>query len=202
MVIASAAVCLSVLVTAVVVVRDILWQAPPLGDRPNVDQLERLDVEDSTTADFLLDEVRNQLQRRTAVSTSVDAQISQFLTIIGGGTGVAALFFRKDPIIHPTALLGAAGITLLMVLVNCVMSVVPRRRQARDVRDIEDYNTTSFLKDPSNKAKLAHELVIRYASISNAIRISIVKKRRYFLAAAALFVLAIALILGQVWCNC
>src|SRR6202011_695547 len=63
--------------------------------RPSADELANCELrEDAVTPEFLLTEVRSQLERRTTAAQNIDAKIAQFMTIVGGGAGVVALASR------------------------------------------------------------------------------------------------------------
>ena len=182
-----------------VICLDAMWRAPKLPPRPTVQKLEHDadEVADTVTAEFLLAETRSQLERRTTAMQSVDTRISQFLTIVGGGAGIIAVAsLRQDAVPHPPPLVIAGGVTLLMVLTLCVVSAIPRNRVSSDLRGIADYNKTSFVGNSANKGILAHELIVRYANLSDGVRVSTRKKRWYYVAASSLFVLALATVLA------
>jgi hypothetical protein len=200
-VLAAIVVLLSLAIASIPIGRDCLLRSSKLGERPDAAGLAKIaeSFVDITTSEFLLAEVRSQLERRTAAAQSIDTKISQFLSIVGGGAGLVALvsFKATGPPANPPALLIAAGISLLIVLTLCVAAAVPRRRAGSDLRAIESYNVLEFIGDPKNKAALMHELIARYANVSEGVLLSTQKKRWYYLAASALFVLALASVLGS-----
>jgi hypothetical protein len=192
----------AILSAAAVLIFDLRLRASKLGARPGPVELAR-ETDSSTgtaTAEFLLNEVRSQLERRTAAAQSIDTKINQFLSIVGGGAGIVAVVsFKSQGDTHkpPAALVIAAGVSLLMVLTMCAAASIPRRRAAKDLREIDAYNETYFINDGKNMAPLIHELITRYANLSEGVMISTRKKRWYYLAASSLFVLALAALLGS-----
>ena len=172
---------------------------PSLPARPSAEELADCELpEDAVTPEFLLTEVRSQLERRTTAAQNIDAKIAQFMTIVGGGAGVVALASRASdkPQPTPSSLVVAAGFTLLMVLVLCAWSVFPRK--ANDVSEIaRPYNKIPFISENANKPKLAHELIERYDRLSTVMRIQVRNKRDYYAAASLLFVLALATVFAS-----
>jgi CBS domain containing-hemolysin-like protein len=191
----------AILSAAAVIIFDLTLRASKLGARPGPVELARETASTGTaTAEFLLNEVRSQLERRTAAAQSIDTKINQFLSIVGGGAGIVAVVsFKSQGDTHkpPAALVIAAGVSLLMVLTMCAAASIPRRRAAKDLREIDAYNETYFINDGKNMAPLIHELITRYANLSEGVMISTRKKRWYYLAASSLFVLALAALLGS-----
>jgi hypothetical protein len=198
--IAIVIVAFSFIATLAAIALDVFWpkaKREPVPRSLDVLIYEAEDLTDVTVAEALLTELRSQLERRTQAIQNLDSKIGQFLTIVGGGAGAIALFSKgaASPGPGPQVLLGSAGVALVLLLVNCVVSLVPRDRQNADVRAIGLYNQLAFLIDPLNKARMYYDLVRRYTNSAAYAKELLGRKRWYLVVASSLFVLAVAAVL-------